>query len=1045
MILLLCAPAARSQTPIHGIVNIYTPVIAFEECNGVEVQSSTGFSAGDTVLIIQMKGAAIDTTNTAAFGTIRNYGDAGNYEFGIVARVAPTTIFLRDSLLHHYTPSGIVQLVRVPHYASARVDNTLTAQPWNGTVGGVVAVDVTDELRLDADIDVTGLGFRGGALGISNENDITLYAAPLSAGHGGGKGEGIVLDDPLRNACRGARANGGGGGDAHNAGGAGGGNGGTGGSGGNQYSGYGSDPTGGVGGRPLTGTPDGDRIFFGGGGGGGHENDNVGTVGGNGGGIVIVRAARLTGNGHTIRSRGNAAKQSGRDGAGGGGAGGSVILDVPTMATPLTIDVNGSAGGSNDNSAYAGLCHGTGGGGGGGVLKIAPAPLPGGITFVATGGAAGLEVNATSSCYNTTYGAGAGNPGILVTGSHVPQSSRLFALPIIDAGGDTTICAGDSVQLHAVDPGFPVHWEPSAGLSCTNCLAPWVHPGVTTVYRLTLASGPGCYTPDSVTVTVLPLPLLHLAADTTICAGDSLLLDAGSGARYSWTPETGLDCPTCGSTLAHPAATTLYTVRAENARGCAVIDSILVTVADAGKLDLGSDRTICRGDTITIGAVDLPNAHWEPADGLSCADCAMPKASPDHTVTYRVTSRIPGSCPATGAITVTVREYPALHLSAERSGACLGERVTLTATGDGMVQWSPVTGLDCPTCASTVANPAVTTTYRCIMTNDAGCTSVDSITITVLPLPTISVRGDTTLCLGESAQLASSSNDPVTWSPADGLSCTDCSNPTAQPSAATIYVATAMNAAGCRAVDSVRVMVNEPTSVAVTIGRELHAMPGGTLRIPVMLAGPVDAFNNVTAVKISIGYDPGILVLRGADAAGELLQGWTMTPASTSGTFAATFTAPSGVHLDGDGALFTLLLDAYLGDVDSSALPLAASFPGARCVTVTGDTGSVRLDSICGLSFRLIEASGAKYALGAISPNPFDHAAEIEFSVGLEGRTTIEIFDQRGRRMARLVDGDLQPGRYSVIWEGSAAPTGLYYCRMTSGTWSGTEMMQLRK
>ena len=48
---------------ISGIINDYTPVTAIISC-GVSVGSATAFSVGDTVLLIQMKGASIDTSNS---------------------------------------------------------------------------------------------------------------------------------------------------------------------------------------------------------------------------------------------------------------------------------------------------------------------------------------------------------------------------------------------------------------------------------------------------------------------------------------------------------------------------------------------------------------------------------------------------------------------------------------------------------------------------------------------------------------------------------------------------------------------------------------------------------------------------------------------------------------------------------------------------------------------------------------------------------------------------------------------------------------------
>ena len=64
----------RPQHEPPEIINAYTEVLLLDECNNsIKVQNDSAFNVGDTVLLIQMKGAIIDTSNTAAFGTIIDY------------------------------------------------------------------------------------------------------------------------------------------------------------------------------------------------------------------------------------------------------------------------------------------------------------------------------------------------------------------------------------------------------------------------------------------------------------------------------------------------------------------------------------------------------------------------------------------------------------------------------------------------------------------------------------------------------------------------------------------------------------------------------------------------------------------------------------------------------------------------------------------------------------------------------------------------------------------------------------------------------------
>lgn len=127
--------------------------------------NSSDFNIGNKVLIIQMKGASIYTTNNNYNGSISNLNNAGNYELTTVVNRSGNTLWL-ESLERNYTAYSSVQLVSVPQYTSAEVISTIAALPWNPTQGrgGVVAFEVQHELILSANIQADFSGFRGGAV-----------------------------------------------------------------------------------------------------------------------------------------------------------------------------------------------------------------------------------------------------------------------------------------------------------------------------------------------------------------------------------------------------------------------------------------------------------------------------------------------------------------------------------------------------------------------------------------------------------------------------------------------------------------------------------------------------------------------------------------------------------------------------------------------------------------------------------------------------------------------------------------------------------------
>lgn len=366
----------RKNVPI-GLPNTYYVVSDVNrQTVSVTVENSQGLCGGDKVLLIQMQGADINTSNDASYGQIKDLRSSGNYEFNRIKKIEGNKVYLVNTLLREYDPTYKVQLIRVPEFENFSVNSPLTCKAWDGTTGGVLAFSVQNTLTLYSFIDATGKGFRGGRSTNAVktfQNHVADYFALMDSTKYSRKGEGIYMQtSPSHLAGRGAAATGGGGGNNHNAGGGGGSNIGCGGKGGFgwvEYAGNRNDAQG-IGGYPITTSEK--KIFMGGGGGAGHSNELSGTNGGNGGGIIIIQAGEIrSSNNQIISSRGEDSKSSPFDGVGGAGAGGTIIIDCKNFSTPLLIDVRGGGGGSLTNHK-----DGPGGGGGGGLIAFTGSSIP---------------------------------------------------------------------------------------------------------------------------------------------------------------------------------------------------------------------------------------------------------------------------------------------------------------------------------------------------------------------------------------------------------------------------------------------------------------------------------------------------------------------------------------------------------------------------------------------------------------------------------------------------------------------------------------------
>lgn len=413
-------------TNIWGIVNTYHKVLEIIPAKAcVRVTNVAALNVNTRVMLVQMKGASIITTNTAAFGDTTSLNEAGNYEIGIICYIIGDSVFLFHTLLNTYSPSsGKVQLVQFGEYYSANVTDTIKAAPWDSAAGtgGVIAIFANQDITLTAPIYADSSGNSGGAYFNNNgtcnlfQQAGTGFAYDITSSsnlNGAYKGECVANIPVTLNSAKGAPANGGGGGNNHNNSGGGGANLTIGGNGGGNSS---SGPTGcnitnnwGRGGKAL-GAWGGTKIFLGGGGGAGHSNNGSPTTnfGGNGGGIIFIWANNLIGNNFKISANGEDGGNSASDGAGGGGAGGTIIMNVTNYSGAVSILSNGGVGGNSSDGGVIGRCFGGGGGGSGGVIYFNGSAPP--ITTSITGGLAGVETGRDAGCGSAVPGT-AGNNG----------------------------------------------------------------------------------------------------------------------------------------------------------------------------------------------------------------------------------------------------------------------------------------------------------------------------------------------------------------------------------------------------------------------------------------------------------------------------------------------------------------------------------------------------------------------------------------------------------------------------------------------------------
>ncbi|HVZ41874.1 MAG TPA: T9SS type A sorting domain-containing protein [Candidatus Kapabacteria bacterium] len=307
------------------------------------------------------------------------------------------------------------------------------------------------------------------------------------------------------------------------------------------------------------------------------------------------------------------------------------------------------------------------------------------------------------------------------------------------------------------------------------------------------------------------------------------------------------------------------------------------------------------------------------------------------------------------------------------------------------------------------------------------------------------------ICAGDSVQLTPPPAATYRWDPTPGLSCYDCNAPMASPGATTTYRVSMTTSAGVSLRDSFVVLVLPTGTVHISAGPERQES-SESMVVPIVLGESV-VTEKIDHFSIVLDYDPACLTpaniapsLLPTLTAGTLTSGWQVTATNTlPGHMELAFTAPpTAIYLGGPGTLATLRFTPYLTGDDRSWLRLGVTMPTNPCreLDARGDTV---VYAVCGGRYRMIELLPASSTLDQNHPNPFNPTTVIPFSLASAGHARLEIYNELGKLVAVPLDADLPAARHQVEWDASAFPSGVYTCRLQTGSWSAERRMVLRK
>ncbi|MBN1448331.1 MAG: choice-of-anchor L domain-containing protein [Bacteroidetes bacterium] len=670
--------------------------------------------------------------------------------------------------------------------------------------------------------------------------------------------------------------------------------------------------------------------------------------------------------------------------------------------------------------------------------------------------------------------------------------------PRIDVQGSPVFCIGDSVRLDAGAGYASYQWS-------TGARSRSITTGNSGRYWVEVTSVDGCRgISDTVEVLVSEKPAPRITGPLSLCAGEygQYAVPEIIGSTYDWTLSGG----TLQSGQGTPVIEVLwdipgvYTIRIDQVFGAAscrgdTTITIIVHPLPAPVISADGRTAFCEGESVRLSAADgFAGYRWSTGDSTR-------SITVNRTGSYHVTVTSDAGCEGTSPpVEITVYPLPSPRIDTQTAyPVCVGDSVVLRTTQSyAGYLWSDGSR------ASTVTVREAGT-YSVTVTTENGCTGVSqpfTVQFLALPSPRIVADGPLEFCDGGSVRLRTEEEYArYAWSGGDTIR-----EITVRRSG--VHTVTVWTGGGCRgesapvvvtvhpwpdrpeisrAGDSLmstaafryqwyEVVNGQPVLLNGEDGRILRSRPDTPYRVRIWNEFGCDTISLPFAWRIEevltpaatvalpvVEANPGeIVTIDLRLTAQEQLSEAAVRSYASQLRFNGSLLVPIGstpegrmegdqriIHLTGvydstNNLLARLEFLATLGNAASTPLFIESFEWDRPDVVLTRVHGEFRLGVCREGGARLFDATGT-LALEPNHPNPFNSMTVITFEVIEDGQTELFVLDVLGRRVATLLNADIEAGRYQIAFEAGDLPSGIYVSVLRTPTQLRMRHMRLLK
>ncbi|MDI1353429.1 MAG: gliding motility-associated C-terminal domain-containing protein [bacterium] len=376
----------------------------------------------------------------------------------------------------------------------------------------------------------------------------------------------------------------------------------------------------------------------------------------------------------------------------------------------------------------------------------------------------------------------------------------------------STVCAGSAVNLVAEGNAATYSWWPLTALSAINGATVTSSPFTTQTYTV-VGTLNTCSNMAVATVSAIQIPVITASANNhTVCRGATTILEVQGASSYLWFPSSYLNQASGNAVISAPNQNMTYTVKGYNGicTGSTTID--IVTVKLPEMTILASENQICKGSSLPITVRGAQSYTWIPKSGLyfNGSDTSV-IAAPLTTTNYTVVgSNSLGTVSCLQQLSYSVIVVPLVvpKISGNQQ-ICVGDKITLYASGGNTFSWSPSAGLNVTDGSGVVASPKISTIYTVHVSQNTFCGTNGTVQVDVYDRPSVFAGRDTVFNLNESIFVKAIGTGTLMWVAGEGILCRDCPETQVYPSRSGCYLVRAVNEFGCTATDDICIQVTE--------------------------------------------------------------------------------------------------------------------------------------------------------------------------------------------------------------------------------------------